>query len=778
MSHLFSDSQKLTDSFNSVTSSMRLRSPMRLRSSMRLQSFRHAVINSIALLVLFCAGAPATAQVGVTPVGDMALDVDALIMGTRGGFSDSINGRPFQQEALVTHGGYQFATWYHNGAAQDVYLGRRELNGDTWETIDTGHNMVNGNQFWDAHNSISMGISSDGRIHLVFDLHSDILRYSSSDAGFATSSSAVWNQAHFSPERFSLNPNEARVPGGLTYPRFVNVGDALVFTFREGGAPNGNHHIADYDSQTGVWSTIRSITRGGEGTGVYDDVSNSPSPTRNSYHNGFHADPTGRLHTTWTWREGASGSNHDIMYAYSDDLGHTWKNNDGQTVGTAAAPITLNSPGIEVVDLDRRQALINQQGQIVDTEGGVHILAYHRRQEPGFEWQPGDGNFFSGDSAYHHYYRNPDSGVWEVRQFPSGATVGSRPRIGVTLSGDLYGLYTRNDQMVIAGVEKTESGYGDWELLRREDRYSFEVTPLIDNQRLLDEDILSIFVQEKSTNPLPFDPTSSTLRVLEFSTEPEPPAPPAPPSVFIAGWETFASSGVSTPSQTDGDTTGTTAVNGFSLDAQLMSSTDETWGTLSTPAADATTNDSTDSIRLINGASGHVDFTITDTGGVDRDLVAFHFDSATFRPRSSRSFELSVIAGDLTIGTVASGQVESILGGQQDWSDFDIVLTSLADRTLDANGSVTFRLEFTGGTAGSGGHHQYIDNIAVTAEADVVVAGLLGDVDLNGVVDFLDISAFISVLSGGTYQTEADCDENGVVDFLDISAFIAILSGA
>ena len=55
---------------------------------------------------------------------------------------------------------------------------------------------------------------------------------------------------------------------------------------------------------------------------------------------------------------------------------------------------------------------------------------------------------------------------------------------------------------------------------------------------------------------------------------------------------------------------------------------------------------------------------------------------------------------------------------------------------------------------------------------------LLGDVNTDGVVDFLDISPFIVVLSGGGFQEEADIDQNGVVDFLDISPFIQILSGA
>ena len=53
---------------------------------------------------------------------------------------------------------------------------------------------------------------------------------------------------------------------------------------------------------------------------------------------------------------------------------------------------------------------------------------------------------------------------------------------------------------------------------------------------------------------------------------------------------------------------------------------------------------------------------------------------------------------------------------------------------------------------------------------------LKGDVDMNGVVNFLDIPAFISVLQSGSFVAEADCDCNLVVNFLDIPAFIAILT--
>lgn len=63
----------------------------------------------------------------------------------------------------------------------------------------------------------------------------------------------------------------------------------------------------------------------------------------------------------------------------------------------------------------------------------------------------------------------------------------------------------------------------------------------------------------------------------------------------------------------------------------------------------------------------------------------------------------------------------------------------------------------------------------ITAVFESIVPVLLGDVNRDGVVDFLDIPAFITVLSSGGFQAEADCDQNGVVDFADIPAFIGIL---
>ena len=60
----------------------------------------------------------------------------------------------------------------------------------------------------------------------------------------------------------------------------------------------------------------------------------------------------------------------------------------------------------------------------------------------------------------------------------------------------------------------------------------------------------------------------------------------------------------------------------------------------------------------------------------------------------------------------------------------------------------------------------------VTCEPDFAI----GDVDLDGIVNFCDISPFINLLSAGGFQTEADINDDGTVDFSDIALFIGLLS--
>ena len=67
--------------------------------------------------------------------------------------------------------------------------------------------------------------------------------------------------------------------------------------------------------------------------------------------------------------------------------------------------------------------------------------------------------------------------------------------------------------------------------------------------------------------------------------------------------------------------------------------------------------------------------------------------------------------------------------------------------------------------------------IVLTVTAGAVDNPLLGDVNLDGIVNFFDIQPFIDRLTSGEYQAEADVDTNGVVNFFDIAPFITSALG-
>jgi hypothetical protein len=55
---------------------------------------------------------------------------------------------------------------------------------------------------------------------------------------------------------------------------------------------------------------------------------------------------------------------------------------------------------------------------------------------------------------------------------------------------------------------------------------------------------------------------------------------------------------------------------------------------------------------------------------------------------------------------------------------------------------------------------------------------LLGDLNLDGDVDGLDVDPFVEVLLSGPYQAEADMNEDQVVNALDVDPFVSTVVGA
>jgi hypothetical protein len=122
-----------------------------------------------------------------------------------------------------------------------------------------------------------------------------------------------------------------------------------------------------------------------------------------------------RLHVTWTYRDfvayegwdkssgvashqaGPNGveNNHDLWYSYSDDLGRSWKNDLGHTVahldkGESVRPET---EGIKVIKIPKGCGVHNQEDQVVDYYGGIHVL---------------NRDTMNGHMEWKHYYRSPN----------------------------------------------------------------------------------------------------------------------------------------------------------------------------------------------------------------------------------------------------------------------------------------------------------------------------------------------------------------------------------
>jgi hypothetical protein len=490
---------------------------------------RLCIFVAVATLWVLTNSQRAAAQPSVTNLADMVLDSQALLFPANAQYGRAINGVSYQDSPIVSFGGYQYATWYHytNSTTERIFLGRRNLETNTWESFDLGKELSNGDDpLWDAHNVISMGISGDGRIHLSYDMHVNNLRYQESNVGVATNPEATaWNSSIFGAERSQLNPSHAS-QGSVTYPRFATGPDGqMVMTFRRYSSGNGDVVIARYDSETHSWSAPQDFINR---PGTYTD-SFGTSTNRNAYLNGIDYGPDGTLHTTWVWREATPSGrvNRDFNYAYSEDGGITWKNNDGMAIGWAGNPMTTNSNGIRIEQLDRKEMLFNQQAQTVDGDNRVHSLMYHRRDEPGYEWVTADGmDIYKSDAAYYHYFRDPESGDWTRRRLPVDQPVGSRPEIAYDSEGNVYAAFVSpgpsdpvaihsSGRLVIAGASKA-TNYSDWSILSVDER-NFIGEPMIDRTRLRDNGVLSVFLQENSaisTN------TGSPLRLLEFTAGP------------------------------------------------------------------------------------------------------------------------------------------------------------------------------------------------------------------------------------------------------------------
>lgn len=187
-----------------------------------------------------------------------------------------------------------------------------------------------------------------------------------------------------------------------------------------------------------------------------------------------------------------------------------------------------------------------------------------------------------------------------------------------------------------------------------------------------------------------------------------------------------------TASATASASSGAWSISDSSGDPGRGSSGDTTWGTFDgngVPAS-AVTDVGSANYTVTNGRpSAEVTLTITNNGAADIVLDAFHMDVVAFRPNAPRTYSLNVLAGsDITVGTVfasdgmpmndnSTNDITHLGGGlgtgHDVHDDLDIPL-SLADNTLAAGESAIIQIAFSNGTGSGGGHHLFLDNVAIS----------------------------------------------------------------
>ncbi|KAK4444152.1 hypothetical protein QBC34DRAFT_188154 [Podospora aff. communis PSN243] len=405
----------------------------------------------------------------------------------------SLNGNAFQQDVMTSFRGWQYAAFYSflDGVPEPLYihLARRQLPKGPWEVIvlDNYPQTVD-----DGHNTVQLGIcAGDGTIHLSFDHHCDILRYRVSVPRVALDPPAFqWTSGLFLPTQSNL-PRYSGSRAALqyvTYPRFIpiNTTGGLLFTVRDGKAGLGNDHLFRYARSE---EEYKYTYIGQYITGIWS----------NPYIHGLNY-RNGKLHVTWVWRgwveyegwddpadvkhkmqAGPNGpeNNHDLCYAWSTDLGNTWKNTAGATIANVGSQETISnhSPVVTVFEISKGCGLTNQEAQAVDHAGGVHVL---------------NRDNVDGELVWRHYYRDPSTGVWAKRAV-CPVPGPSRGRLAISKIGDLYLILPDGEKREVKIVKSAKiDEYSRYEEVWAGNGLTGE--PLVDTARLDEDDVLSVFL--------------------------------------------------------------------------------------------------------------------------------------------------------------------------------------------------------------------------------------------------------------------------------------------
>ncbi|RHZ47005.1 BNR repeat-containing protein [Aspergillus thermomutatus] len=420
------------------------------------------------------------------------------ILGDDPNTTHRLNACSFQQSAITTFSGHQYAGFYTSKLSlgpRQVTLARHDITKPTspWQCLTFEDYQQTTD---DGHNAISIGIcAGDGTIHIAFDHHCDTLKYRVSRQGLAHDTSPTsWKPENFGPILSHL-PGQSADLVNVTYPRFLPAGNELFFECRIGKAGAGSDILYRYDSKTAHSVPL--------GTYLIGTKCN-PYPNGLSFHQG-----TNTLHVTWTNRhfidyEGANDhtstahkaqagpngpeNNEGLYHAYATNSGTTWHSSRRELVTTPSG-LDSQDTRLQVKDIPRNSGIMNQEAQHVDVHGGIHVL---NREST------------TGQESWVHYHCPPDGdgdgGRWGFAPLPLiyPTPTGPRGKVVYCAKTDavLFVLPSNTENEVIIARSRRDNVRADFRVVWR--GVGFVGEPLVDEEALLEFDVLSIFMLKET----------------------------------------------------------------------------------------------------------------------------------------------------------------------------------------------------------------------------------------------------------------------------------------
>ena len=295
------------------------------------------------------------------------IPIDSVWAGHRVGFS------------MLTHKNRQYIAYYNKD--RHMTVGQRNLDEDQFELYQLpvfdreegqGTSTLLG---WDSHNSVTIGIDSEGYLHLAGNMHVHPITYFRGRKPNDISS--------LKQEMEMVGENEKR----CTYPHFMKDREGrLLFHYRDGGSGNGNEIYNIYDVASKEWTRLLDSPLT-DGQGKMNAYASQPSLREDNWY-----------HMYWVWRDTPDcETNHDLSYIKSPDM-KNWYDAFGNQV---SLPVTIDQKNVVVDPVPPKGGIINLAAKLCLDENNDPLMAFHKYDE--------NGNL-------QFYVSRIEEGAWKAKQ--------------------------------------------------------------------------------------------------------------------------------------------------------------------------------------------------------------------------------------------------------------------------------------------------------------------------------------------------------------------------